>query len=66
MGTWEGMQGAHTITWLFMTQKLAAHMVSVWCINSNLVRSYLAVTEEDIVIHVCEVTKRRRKWLLRE
>jgi hypothetical protein len=42
-------------------------MGSVWCINSSLVGSYLAMSGEDHVIHVWEVTEGGRKCeLLRE
>jgi hypothetical protein len=42
-------------------------MGSVWCINSSLVGSYLAMSGEDHVIQVWEVTEGGRKCeLLRE
>jgi WD40 repeat protein len=50
-----------------LSQELAAHMGSVWCINSSLVGSYLAMSGEDHVIHVWEVTEGGRECeLLRQ
>ncbi|RLM65435.1 WD repeat-containing protein 44-like [Panicum miliaceum] len=49
------------LTGLFMTQELAAHSGSVWCINFSLDGRYLATAGEDRVIHVWEVSEGERK-----
>ncbi|KAG0528124.1 hypothetical protein BDA96_06G291600 [Sorghum bicolor] len=49
------------LTGLFMTQELAAHSGSVWCINFSLDGRYLATAGEDRVIHVWEVCEGDRK-----
>ncbi|KAG8043937.1 hypothetical protein GUJ93_ZPchr0458g22789 [Zizania palustris] len=49
------------LTGLFMTQELAAHSGSVWCINFSLDGRYLASAGEDRVIHVWEVSEGERK-----
>jgi WD40 repeat protein len=49
------------LTGLFMTQELAAHSGSVWCINFSLDGRYLATAGEDRVIHVWEVSEGDRK-----
>ncbi|KAL5214830.1 hypothetical protein ABZP36_003982 [Zizania latifolia] len=49
------------LTGLFMTQELAAHSSSVWCINFSLDGRYLASAGEDRVIHVWEVSEGERK-----
>ena len=46
---------------MFMTQELAAHSGSVWCINFSLAGRYLASAGEDRVIHVWEVSEGERK-----
>uniref|UniRef100_A0A453DG90 Anaphase-promoting complex subunit 4 WD40 domain-containing protein n=1 Tax=Aegilops tauschii subsp. strangulata TaxID=200361 RepID=A0A453DG90_AEGTS len=49
------------LTGMFMTQELAAHSGSVWCINFSLDGRYLASAGEDRVIHVWEVSEGERK-----
>ncbi|KAF0891137.1 hypothetical protein E2562_005206 [Oryza meyeriana var. granulata] len=49
------------LTGLFMTQELAAHSGSIWCINFSLDGRYLASAGEDRVIHVWEVSEGERK-----
>ncbi|KAF7028035.1 hypothetical protein CFC21_040012 [Triticum aestivum] len=49
------------LTGMFMTQELAMHSGSVWCINFSLAGRYLASTGEDRVIHVWEVSEGERK-----
>ncbi|KAF8769284.1 hypothetical protein HU200_006798 [Digitaria exilis] len=49
------------LTGMFMTQELAAHSGSVWCINFSLDGRYLATAGEDRVIHVWEVSEGERK-----
>uniref|UniRef100_A0A0D9WB75 Anaphase-promoting complex subunit 4 WD40 domain-containing protein n=1 Tax=Leersia perrieri TaxID=77586 RepID=A0A0D9WB75_9ORYZ len=49
------------LTGLFMTQELAAHSGSIWCINFSLDGRYLASAGEDRVIHVWEVSEGDRK-----
>uniref|UniRef100_A0A0A9BSK5 WD-repeat protein n=1 Tax=Arundo donax TaxID=35708 RepID=A0A0A9BSK5_ARUDO len=44
-----------------MTQELAAHSGSVWCIDFSLDGRYLATAGEDRVIHVWEVSEGERK-----
>lgn len=49
------------LTGMFMTQELAAHSGSVWCINFSLDGRYLASAGEDRVIHVWGVSEGERK-----
>jgi hypothetical protein len=49
------------LTGMFMTQELAAHSGSVWCINFSLDGRYLATAGEDRVIHVWEVSEGERR-----
>ncbi|CAM0901734.1 unnamed protein product [Alopecurus aequalis] len=49
------------LTGMFMTQQLAAHSGSVWCIKFSLDGRYLASAGEDRVIHVWEVSEGERK-----
>ncbi|XP_062184934.1 uncharacterized protein LOC133888635 isoform X1 [Phragmites australis] len=49
------------LTGLFLTQELAAHSGSVWCINFSLDGRYLATSGEDRVIHVWEASEGERK-----
>ncbi|XP_044968477.1 WD repeat-containing protein 44-like [Hordeum vulgare subsp. vulgare] len=49
------------LTGMFMTQELAAHSGSLWCINFSLDGRYLASAGEDRVIHVWEVSEGERK-----
>uniref|UniRef100_M8D2M4 Uncharacterized protein n=1 Tax=Aegilops tauschii TaxID=37682 RepID=M8D2M4_AEGTA len=49
------------LTGMFMTQELATHSGSVWCINFSLAGRYLASAGEDRVIHVWEVSEGERK-----